>query len=84
MAGELQVFATNDDDLGSAQDLLGDDRCEATQKVTATVDDDCLKLQEWRRLEDISMFKGYVRHKQMAFRIIATRWSHGVVRTTKN
>jgi hypothetical protein len=43
VSGQLQIFTTNDDDLCSAQDLLGDDGRKTAQQVTATVDDDSLK-----------------------------------------
>lgn len=60
MSGKLQIFATNDDDLCSWQDLFSDDRCQTAQKVAATVYDDCLKLKE---------IFGYVDHKQISFLI---------------
>jgi outer membrane murein-binding lipoprotein Lpp len=43
VARKLQVLATNDDNLGAAQDLLGDDGRKTAEQVTATVDDDSLK-----------------------------------------
>lgn len=46
MSGELQILATDDDNLCSAQDLLSDDGCQAAKEMTTAVDDDSLKLQK--------------------------------------
>lgn len=49
MARELQVLAANNDDLCTAQDLLGDDGRETAEQVTATVNDDSLKVNKSKK-----------------------------------
>lgn len=50
MTGQLQILAANDDDLCAAQDLLGDDGRETAEQVTATVNDDSLKLSNENKI----------------------------------
>lgn len=57
MSRKLQVFASDNDDVGSAQDLLSDDWGQTAQQVTATVDDDSLKNKIEILLENSDMVR---------------------------
>jgi hypothetical protein len=67
VTGQLQIFAANDDDLSAAQDLLGDDGCKTAKQVTATVDDDSLKVEKKIKEINKNYFEGYVNSNNLRF-----------------
>jgi hypothetical protein len=46
VSGELEILAADDDDLCSAQNLLGDDRSQTAQEMATAIDDESLKRGE--------------------------------------
>ena len=54
VSGDVDALATDDDDLLALQQLLGHGRCQTTEQMAFTIDDDRLKVVRNDYLRGIS------------------------------